>query len=222
MKIVFRITIVLVVALLCAVASPWLYWNFSVPNILGYNPPDKVAGLQVSSISGKLFVLIDDEQIGEVTPDSSPFEYTEITPGQHKLTLKRESNPSDFYPDFNKVIDFAAGVNTVVGYEIGPNVALSEGHILIPIKNNTNQTNLIIKAEPANAKVFIDTAEANKDAPMTISTENPLSIKVEAVGYEPLQFTILPSSSEDRKKLNGFDLELVVKLMQIPVELGIK
>ena len=112
----------------------------------------------------------------------------------------------------------------VIGYELGPTADYSEGHILTatakPIA--TGATSLSLTVEPETATVSIDGIEVIGAFVSDLDLSSQHTVRAEATGYEPIEFTILPDNQSDRDKLTNFDLQLDINLMLIPLEIGVK
>ena len=220
-----RLLIFLILVLVCALLalwSPWLYLKVNITDLFGIKRPDEIASLQVYSLSGSIDVLVDGKSAGTAKVENSPFIVDRITPGEHLITLKRESDIKNAYWDFSKLITFEANTAVIASYNLGPEEEFSEGQIIYAIKkvdkSKTTQLNISVNTEKAN--VQIDNAQpltlSAKTMTDTLSINSQHQVVISKKGYENLSFTILPESQEDRDKLKDFDLNIEAHLMLQP------
>lgn len=226
MKRILTITLIFVALVLLAVWSPWLRWNIDLGALIGVTKPESIAGLQVSSLAGELEIFLDGHSEGKVTPENSPYFVYRVEPGEHLLTIKRTGEFADTYSDFSKLIDFITGSTVVVAYNLGPDEQFSEGHIIYATKKGVESSNskLNINVSTENFNFSIDGVPAERITGENVSTNLDLNsqhrLKISKTGYEPLEFTILPETQEDRDKIKFFDLNIDVQLMLQPVEVN--
>lgn len=215
MKILFRILLALVVLLLLAVWSPWRTWDTDLPALLGYESPERLAGLNLTSLAGNLLVTIDGEQVGTADPNLELFQ---IEPGERLIRLQRGSEPAGFYEPVDIFVEFAPGLDVVIGYELGPNSQTTESHVLSASEfvSADGATKMNFDISPVDARVYLNDLEVEGEvADLDLSTQ--YTVRVEKLGYESLEFVILPDNQGDRDKLAGHTLDLQVQLMQIPI-----
>jgi hypothetical protein len=219
MKTLFRLAIVISIAILLAIWSPWYKWDLSLSNLLGYTPPEQFSGLMVNSLSGELTVFFDDRELGTVNVQDSPLQEVKVEPGLHKVRLVKTSDPPGFYEEVNKVINFEAGVDVIMTYDLGPSALFTESHIFTAQqKQIKSPTELRINTTPATASVFIDDIATEDKLITDLDLSQQHRIKVSADGYETLEFIILPDKQEDRDNLANYDLQLEVNLSLIPLQ----
>lgn len=219
MKTVIKLLLIIILLSALAVWSPWTKFDLSITNLLGYTPPEQFSGLKVTAISGEMEVYLDNELVGLVNSSEPFLELFQIPPGTKTITLVRPSDPPGFYHEVSALVDFEPGVNVAIGYEIGPSEEFSEGHILsgrsklieAPVK-------LEINTMPENALVYVNDILIDSKIITELDLGMQHRIRVEADGYDDLEFLILPDSQEDRDRLANYDLFLDVNLMLIPVD----
>lgn len=219
-----RLVIFLVLAVLLALWSPWADFDISVFDFIRPDPNSRSATMQVSSLAGEIEVYIDDnlEPVTTVTPDNSPSVLPGIAPGQHQVRLVRSSEGS--YWEYNRIIEFAAGVDVILAYELGPTKEFSGGHLIYasPNESATNKAKLFVDSNVPETNVTlngaqisttpIDGYELGLDAQQRLGVFKP--------GYESQEFLLFPEEQSDRDKLAGFDLYVEVQLFlqPLPVE----
>lgn len=224
-KILFG-TIILVVCVLLAIWSPWLRWNIDIAGLFGVQKPDSISGLQVISFSGEIEVFIDNNSVGKVSPDNSPFILDRLQPGDHLVTLKRTGEFSSTYATFNKLLTFEENSSVVISYNLGPDEVFSEGHVIYTTKKDSSavdsKLNINVNAEDFNFTFDGLPIEkiSGKTKSMTLDFTSQHTIKISKTGYESLEFKILPEMQSDRDKLKSFDLNVDVQLMLQPVEVN--
>jgi len=225
MKIVKKIgTIILIVVFLVILGlwSPWNNWNINIFNLLGIDSSEKFATLKVKSIQGTVSIYVDDELKGTATDNSEFAEINPITPGEHTISLKKESNGN--YYQFVRKVNFEPGLDVVVAYDLGPSQLFSEGHILYTRKNflNTKNPRLSVYSSPEETSVFLDDilvgATVIKDLELDKSVQHKL--KFEKNGYDTMEILILPENLVDREKLSNYDIVLEVNLFLQPVKIN--
>lgn len=205
-----------------AIWSPWNKWNISILGLLGLQNDDNYAGLQVYSTMGEIEVTIDNEIVGNVTPEGSPLDIVEIDPGDHLVTIKRnsEDETAEYY-EFIQMINFVKGINTVIAYEIGPNSRSSGGYIIHATSSiEEDQTYLNIRTELEESTIYINGIEVS-EAPLVnyaLDLSQDYKIKIENKSCEPMEFDLLPETKEERDLINGYDLNVDVNLFELPLE----
>lgn len=218
----FFIVILIIIALIAlAVWGPWYRWNINILTLFGIENADKYTELKVKSLSGEIGIYIDDEFQGSVTDNEDFAEISSLKAGEHKIKLERTS-ASDYYV-FERTISFEQGVEVVVAYDLGPNEIFSEGHIFYSKRNfsNDGKSKLFIYAVPDMTKVYIDGIFVGETPLRSIDLDitSQHIIKLQNVGYDDLEFTILPETLEDRQKLSSFDLIIEAKLFLRPIKI---
>lgn len=225
MRKLLTLIIIVVVMLLLALWSPWRYWNFDLTQLIGVRTPDAVGGLQVSSLAGEISVYLDQatDPIVTVKPGDTGI-VPGVSPGQHQIRLVRKGSFDDSYWELNRLINFVAGVDVIIAYELGPTSEFSEGHILSASKraggaSNTAEVYLNVTTNADDVDIFIDGISVGK-SPLKdyrLSTTEQHRIILTKEGYEKQEFLLLPESQEDRDKLNGMDLNVEANLFLQPL-----
>lgn len=222
-----RVAIIVIILLFCtllALWSPWLSWNIDLRPLFGVRIPEVNAGIQVFSLAGEAELLIDGISIKNVNTDNSPYFYDTIEPGDRLITLRRSSDIPDAYWEFNELIRFIEGTSVTISFNLGPEEIFSEGHIIyaVPKKEGSTLSALNITTNVPDVNIKIDNRVVEKadgfNYSTNISLDSQKSVQISKRGYDPLEFTILPDTQENRDKLKNFDLNLEVHLMVQPVE----
>lgn len=228
MKRILALTTVIVLLVLLAIWSPWLNWKIDLADIFGVRKPDSIAGLQVSSLSGEIEIFIDNKSIGTVNREGSPFIVDRVEPGDHLVTLKKTGEFANTYATFNKLLTFEENSAVVIAYSIGPDEVFSEGHVIYTTKKGSDavESKLNINLNVDDFSFSYDGLPperiTGKSTSQALDLNSQHKIKVSKLGYESLEFTILPETQEDRDKLKNFDLNLDIQLMLQPVEVDVK
>ncbi|HEC64436.1 MAG TPA: PEGA domain-containing protein [bacterium] len=215
----WAISVVLLLVIL-AVWSPWKNLDFSIKDLLGLTRPDSFSGLIVYSLGGNMTVSIDGEIQGEVNLANSPLEIEGIKAGEHLVELTRESSLQNAYEKLSRKMNFEQGVNSILGYELGPTTDFSAGYIFYAASkgNLSGQVSLSITSNP-NAKVLVNGAIAGNSPlqNLTLSVDQKQTIKLEADGYETLEFDIFPDNQTDRERLKDYNLIIEANLFKVPI-----
>lgn len=220
--------VLLVLCLLLAIWAPWNGFNFNLGSIFGIKQAVEVSGLQVYSLSGTLDIYVDGNKVGQALAGNDPFIKDNITPGEHLVSLVKESDIENAYWRYSKVVTFYKGTTVVASFNLGPEDEFSEGHVIYATENPNpqNKNNLTIGVNVDGASLTMD---SNNEIPFdgsSIATELSLdqqhTIRIHKSGYEDLQFTILPAAQEDRNKLRGLNLNIDAHLMLQPVNIETK
>ena len=211
--------IVLIIA--CALWSPWQYLHFNPLSIFGINPPAKLARLEVSSLAGEIEITIDGEKKGSVGPEGSPFLIEDVNPGQRLVKLVRKSSNTHSYITFEKLLNFASDIDTVIAYELGPTVEFSQGHVITAYKSyiHPTTTDLNITTMPPNTEAFLDGQDIGATPLTNISLDlkSVHTLKLTKTGYETVQINILPNTPDGRAKLLGYEINVNTDLFLIPI-----
>lgn len=215
------IIIFVVLTFVCAVWSPWQYWDFSFASIVGVEKPPEFARLQVSSLAGEIQIMVDGENLGTVGPEGSPFIIEDIKPGKRLVKLERITDSPEAYIKYERLIEFYEDIDVVVAYELGPNLEFSEGNQVSAFKNvvNKDATKLNVYTEPEGASISLDGVDIG-EAPLEgvdLSLSGVHKLKVEKKGYESQEISLLPEDGEARLKLKGFDINVDANLFLIPI-----
>lgn len=217
----FRIIVIILIAFLCALWSPWTSWNISFSRLLGIEPPPQIGGLQVTSLAGEIEIFVDGISQGKVTPESSPLTIPAIEPGERQIRLQRTAQVDEAYWEFNKLIKFESGVDVVVSYELGPSEEFSEGHVIYATKttDKVDGVRLNLTSGVEGATVKIDDAEVGQTplVAQVISKDKQHTLLISRTGYESQEFKLLPESQEDRDKISGYNLNVLVDLFLHPI-----
>jgi len=172
--------------------------------------------------TGTVSIYVDDELKGTATDNSDFAEINPITPGEHTIALKKESNGN--YYQFVKKVNFEPGLDVVVAYDLGPSQLFSEGHILYTRKNFLSIKNprLSVYSSPEETSVFLDDILVGttviKDLELDKSVQHKL--RFEKKGYDTMEIIILPENLVDREKLSNYDIVLEVNLFLQPVKIN--
>ncbi len=219
-----KVTIVIiffVLILLLGVWSPWLNWRVSLGSMLGLGEKSEASGMKVYSLIGELEVYLDNEYKGSATPEEW-LDVVDIAPGSHEIKLIRKSSPEGGYYNFLRKINFENSVDVIISYELGPNQKFSEGHIFYAEKRVTSAENafLNIISNPDNAKIFLDSTLIGESpiSNVEIDLTSQHEIRLEKEGYDPIEFTILPETQEERDSLKGYNLNLEINMFLIPID----
>jgi len=204
-----------------AIWSPWYKWNINFYSIFGIENVDKYSGLKVMSLAGEIDIYVDNEYKGVISDNEDFADISSLKAGSHNITLKNK-NMVSFYT-FSKDLVFEPGVDVVVAYDLGPNEKFSEGHIFYTRKNytHTGMAKLFIYASPEKSKVYLDDVFIGESPILSIDLDIDMQhkIQIQSEGYQTLEFTILPTEIDSRKKLLDFDLILEAKLFLLPVKI---
>lgn len=226
-----RLTVFIVLLVLClllAIWAPWNSFNLNIASIFGIKQAVEVSGLQVNSLSGTLDVYVDGNKVGQSLSGNEPFIKENLTPGEHLISLVKVSDIENAYWKYSKVITFYKGTTVVASFNLGPEDEFSEGHIIYATENPNpqNKNNLTVSVNVDGASLTMD---SNSEIPFNgsslaveLSLDQQHIIRIHKSGYEDLQFTILPSSQDDRNKLKGLNLNIDAHLMLQPVNIETK
>lgn len=217
-----KLSVIILGLMLLAVWSPWQNWNFHWMNILGIESREQFSGLKLKSFSGELELFLDGESAGTVGDQESFLEVFPVSPGEHTVKITRPEN-NGFYTEFERTLNFEKEVDVVIGYDLGPSLLFSEGHVLTAKKSYTKGQNpvLDITSMIDDVDVKIDGADMGKtplrSIPMGIDTTHVLHFS--KPGFDPLEIEIFPTEQSERDKLKDIILTLEVNLFAKPVEL---
>jgi len=220
-----RFVIYIIIILLCillAFWSPWLYFKINILDLFGVTKPTSQSGLDVFSLSGEVEVFLDNQTQGKITVERSPLIVSKVVPGDHLVTIKRIGGTNSYWT-FSRIINFVGGADVVVSYELGPTKEFSEGQVIYPIvKTDPNQSSQVVLTTNANnAQIVIDksipSSVVGTSFIQSISLSGQHVIKVSAKGFESLQFTVLPSTQDERDKLKQFNINIDSQLMYQPI-----
>jgi hypothetical protein len=222
-KKVIIIIFFVILTLVCAIWSPWQYWDISIAQLVGVEDPPEFARLQVSSLAGEIEIFIDDESQGTVGPEGSPFIIEDVKPGKRLLKLERVSENQDAYIKFERLIEFFNEVDVVIAYELGPNEDFSEGSFISAFKNvvNRDSTKLNIYTEPSEVRINLDGRYIGESPieGVDLDLAGVHELKLDKKGYEPQTISLLPEDEENRSKLKGFDINVEANLFLIPIRI---
>jgi len=216
-----KITFIIFVLILVGLWSPWLGWDIDVAGFFGVETPDPVSALRVNSLRGDLRVFIDDEEVGTASEEENfPLIVDALSPGEKAVRIERIANETAEYWEYNKLINFVDGIDTVISYLVGPEEEFSEGHV-ITVREKTNENyNLRINLNVDDASVELDSVlEEVSGSTYTkeISLEKQYDIRIEKPGFESIEFTILPEDQIERDKFSRYIINVDVQLMYQPV-----
>ena len=223
MKKLASVLIIIVIVVLLGLWSPWRGISIDIGSIFGINQQESLSGLQIYSLSGTLQIFVDNELKGEVTPETSPNFIDKINPGEHLIRLERKSDIPNSYWNLNKLVNFEKGTNVVISYNIGTEEVFSEGQIIYATKKTdpSKSSQLRVNLSVNGFSTQLDTLPLESVALNEYTTNLDLSrqhtIKLAKNGYESSDFTVLPSTQEDRDKLKDYDLTIEAQLMFQPV-----
>ncbi|MBW7953613.1 MAG: PEGA domain-containing protein [Candidatus Dojkabacteria bacterium] len=215
------LAVIILIIILAALAfwSPWQKWDLSFSRLLGIDAREEFAALKVKSLAGDLDVYLDGELVGQVSAEEDFLEVFPIDPGEHTVKLVRNSTIS--YPEVIKKLNFEPAVDVIIGYEIGPNEAFSEGHILYARRSYTANENplLEIYSVPEAVRVLLNGEEIGQTPLRSISLplDTKHKLRFEKDGYDSLEIEILPDNQSDREKLKNTVLTLEVNLFAQPI-----
>lgn len=221
MKTFLKTLLVIVVLLLLALWSPWSKWSIDLRPLFGVNDPGSIAGLMVNSLSGNIEVTVDNQVVGSAS-DEAPLIIDDIDPGEKLVKLRRITDVENAYWSYSKVIDFEQGTTAVLSFNLGPSEEYSEGNIIYFQKKLGENPNIHFSFNQDNVSVQVETQvfnNVNKSGVSTpLDTTAQKEIKIIKVGYEELEFKLLPEDAEDRERVKDFDIYVDVYLMKQPVK----
>lgn len=218
-----RIVILVAVAVLCALWSPWNSLGFGLNDLLGAGDVNRTANLQVSSLAGEMLVYLDDsvEPIATVNLENSPYTIPGIEVGAHQIRLERVSEVENAYWVYNKIINFVPNLDVILAYELGPTEEFSGGHLIYAQERDVadDGLELSVATDVEEATVLINDAQIG-EAPISgfeITLDAQQRISLVKPGYDSQEFLLLPETQEDRDRLAGFSLFVEVDLFLQPL-----
>jgi hypothetical protein len=172
--------------------------------IFGRGVVDKVVNLRgkstlvVKTEPEKAKVFVDDEFVGE-----SPFSSQEIKPGEHKISIRADSN------SYETSVSFIPNAEVTLTRNLGVSPTFSSGgNVWFEKKDGT--TVLRVVSDPDQASVYIDGTEVGKTPfSSTNLTAGDYDIQVEKPGYRP--------ASQRIRTFEGATLNLAFTLFPVPV-----
>lgn len=204
--------------------SPWRKWDINFLQLLGIDGQEDFSSLKIRSLAGELDIYIDGELKGSANVADNDFaEITPVTVGEHLVTIKRKAEGAKYF-ELSRKINFDAGVDVVVAYDLGPSAAFSEGHILYSRRNydGTDSPKLSISTNPDTVEVFLDGVSVGtaplKELQLDITKQH--KVKLVKPGYDSLEITILPEKQEARDLLKNLTLNLEVNLFAQPIKIN--
>ena len=209
--------------ILLIIGAVFIPWD-KLPEIksLFIKENDEVSSLKIYSLGGDMKIFIDNEEKDVIYEKDSYKEIFPISIGKHTVKLERISSSPNFYPKFEREIEFINGFETVISWEIGPSEASSSGWILNAKKNDLeeNQANLFLSISPSDAEIDLNGENIDKNdlGNTSLSLDKQYIISASKTGYVNLEFEFLPEDQQERLKLAGFDLYLDINLYKIPIE----
>lgn len=217
-----KILLLITTLVILAIWSPWQNWDIHWLNLFGIDSKENLSSLKVKSFSGELEVYLDDQLVGVAKDDEGFLEVFPVVPGEHTVKLSRPDNDG-FYVDFERKLNFEKEVDVVIGYDLGPSMLFSEGHLLTSRKNFTKgmDPQLDVISLSGDIDVKINGRDVGKtplqSIPMTTDTTHVLNFSRQ--GYDPLEIEIFPTEKSEREKLKDITLTLEINLFAKPVEL---
>jgi hypothetical protein len=222
LKKIEAIILIVVFLVILGLWSPWNNWNINILNLFGIDSNEKYSTLKVKSIQGAVSIYVDEELKGTASDNSDFAEINPIIPGEHTITLKKESNGN--YYQFVRKVNFEPGLDVVVAYDLGPSQVFSEGHILYTRKNFLNLKNprLSVYSSPEDASVYLDDVLVGVTVLKDLELDKAIQHKLrfEKKGYDTMEILILPENLVDREKLANYDIVLEVNLFLQPVKIN--
>lgn len=222
MRRLLKLTVIILGLMLLAVWSPWQNWNYHWTNLFGIESREQFSGLKLKSFAGDLELFLDGESVGVVGDQESFLEIFPVNPGEHTIKIARPEG-NGFYTAFERTLNFEKEVDVVIGYDLGPSLLFSEGHVLTAKKSYTKGQNptLDIISIVEDVDVKIDGVDVGKtplrSIPMSIESTHVLNFSKR--GFDPLEIEIFPTDQSERDKLRDIVLTLEVNLFAKPVEL---
>lgn len=164
--------------------------------------------LTVSSRTGILEVIVDDESFGD-----TPIESVELTEGKHEIKVRKiDSSGAQQFPESTFYVDLYKGTESVIDIEILPDGKYA-GFILYYTKapdSDNGKGFLTYSGTPTNANITLsgEVIEADKLKNYSINSGDYL-MKINAQGYESIEIPLVIRE--------GFNLNLKTQLMPIPI-----
>lgn len=222
MKVFLRIVIFLLICALLGFWSPWISWKIDLSSIFNVESPDPIAGIEVNSLIGDLQVAIDGVvQEGIASSEDGSLIIDGLEPGEKAVTITRISDVENAYWEYRGILTFTEGVNTVISLGIGPEKEFSEGTIITAVRKNSENYNLKISSEIPEYQVLLDNVPHNiTDGEFTsnLTLDRQYTVEINKSGYEPLEFSVLPSDQDSRSALQNYIIEVEVLLLMQPVK----
>jgi hypothetical protein len=183
-------------------------------------PTPEIGGLQVTSLAGELEVYVDGFLMASV-PSGESATITPIEPGERQIRIQRVSDVENAYWEFNRLVKFESGIDVVIAYELGPTASFSEGHVIYATKSPEKiiGVKLNLDATVDGATVLIDGIEVGTTPLVSqlLALDSQHVLRVTKQGYEDQEFKLLPESQQNRDKIAGNYLNVVVSLFLQPI-----
>ena len=164
------------------------------------------SAITIESLNQTAEVLINDEQVG-----TTPYEQTNIKPGDNKITLKTQDQI------YESIINFLPqdenGIyNVLVKRDLGVSNIFSSGQEFWYEKNSSHL--LKVNSDPVGASVYIDDTEVGKTPYYADNiTKGEYKVRVHINGYETQEFRVTIDDS--------YAINVNIKLFPMPIPLNI-
>src|SRR3990170_1480448 len=130
----FLLIIIIIISLIgLGIWSPWQNWKLDLPSILGIESKERFGSLKVKSLAGEIDVFLDGEFKDTASDDEEFLEIVPVSVGEHTIRMVRRDEPE--FPEVIRKLNFEAGADVIIGYEMGPSEHFSEGHIFYARKS---------------------------------------------------------------------------------------
>jgi hypothetical protein len=209
------------IALLFAIWSPWQSVNLDFMQFLGLTTTENDAGLQVISLAGTVRVEVDGVDKGTLSPDTSPYFLSNIDPGLRRVTLSRISETGDYY-QFDRIISFERDTDVVISYELGPSELFSQGQIIYTrpdsqqLDSEVRVTFISLDNEERDDAISIDGIEISANSSL-LEIDQQYQVSISREGYETQIFSILPATQSERERLRGSEIIVEYDMFLEPV-----
>ncbi|MDP3998616.1 MAG: PEGA domain-containing protein [bacterium] len=176
-----------------------IFWGGRLIKNLPQNPP--IAVLEVDSLP-QTRVFLDGKELGQ-----TPFENSELSPGEYTLRLQMETNAS--FSFWERRIKLNPRLSTYVNYLFGPTERESAGEVLTLEKVAGEKGEMVVLSDPDGAKFSLD-GEEKGVTPQALSgfASGDHQISLSFLGYRERSLQV--------KTWAGQKLSAYVKLAGIP------
>ena len=173
-----------------------------------------ISQLLVTTPKSTAKIYIDDQVRGTTQTDKE-FAITGISKGSHKIKIARISDPSGFYQDFEKTLDFIPGTAVQVVWSAGPSTESSSG-IIKYFKKQIASSTPQVKVYPYPADSAINFDDAKSDSSIVLNDTKKHTMKISKEKYISQEVPIQMTDSNGTL-IKDYDLVVEVYLYQVPV-----